>query len=100
MEPGAVIPKGILDGFKGGSVGEAARIPSERLGAVVVGIELIDCDPVVADGRKADKEYGAEERGGCRNFGIGRKPSKAPYRAAMAATVHAATVAWRHVSIA
>jgi hypothetical protein len=95
MEPRAVIPKGILDGFESGSVGEAARIPSESLGAVLVGIELIDCDPVVADSRKADKEYGAEKRGGCRNFGISRIPSWAPERAAKGAVVIGKRWQWR-----
>ncbi len=62
LEPGPVIPKRKFNGFKMRPVGKTARIPSEGLGTVVVGVELVDCHPVMACSRKPDDES-------CREYG-------------------------------
>ncbi len=62
LEPRSVIPKGKFNSFKMRAVGKTACIPSEGLWTVVVGVELVDCHPVMACSRKPDdqsrREYG------------------------------------------
>jgi hypothetical protein len=62
LKPRPVIPKRKLDGFEVGAVLETARIPGERLGTVVVGIELIDRKPVI-DGRCKSQNQRCAQQG-------------------------------------
>ncbi len=63
LEPRPVVPKRKFNSFKMRAVGKTACVPSEGLGTVVVGVELVDCDPVMACSRKPDgrshREYGS-----------------------------------------
>ena len=47
VKPRPVVPKRKFDGLEVRAVLEAARVPGERLGAVVVGVELINGQPIV-----------------------------------------------------
>src|SRR5882757_4333353 len=76
MKPRAVIPKREFDGLEVGTVGKAARIPGERLGAVIVRIEFVDAEPVVGRGRKPDDDRGAQQRHSRDDFRIERKAAK------------------------
>src|SRR5262249_25251456 len=60
LEPRPVIPKRKFDGFKMRAVGKTACIPGEGLGTVVIGVELVDCHPVMAGGREPN-DHGCRE---------------------------------------
>ena len=53
MKPWPVVPQRKFDGFEVGSVLEAARVPGKSLRALIVGVELIDGQPVIRDRREA-----------------------------------------------
>jgi hypothetical protein len=70
LEPRPVIPKGKFHGLELRAVSKSARIPGERLGAVVVGVELVNGEAVVGGGGKADDKHGAEQGRGSDDLGI------------------------------
>ncbi len=59
--PGAVVPKREFDGFEMRAIGKACRIPGEGLGAVIVGVELIDA--LARSGARAGFLTSAARRG-------------------------------------
>jgi len=63
VKPRPVVPERKFHGFEMGAVGKAARVPGERLGPVIVGIELVDTDPIVGCGRQPDDQRRAQQGG-------------------------------------
>jgi len=61
LKPRPVIPKRKFDDLEVGAVHKAARVPGERLGTVIVAIELVDGKPVVGDRRKPHHQHGAQQ---------------------------------------
>ncbi len=61
LMPGAVVPEKRLYGLEVRAIGAAARIPGQRLWAIVVGVEFVDGEPVVPRSRKADHQCGGEQ---------------------------------------
>ena len=86
--PWSVVPKREFHGFEMRAVGKTARVPGERLGAVIVGVELIDAEPVVGRGGKSDNEGGAEHGRGQHQLGINARGSIAPTLEKAAAGLH------------
>ena len=76
LEPRAVVPEREFDGLEMRAVGEAAGVPGERLGPVLVGIELVDRHSVVAGGGEPDRERDREDAGADRR-GAERDPRRA-----------------------
>lgn len=64
VKPRTVIPKRKFDGLEVGAIGEAAGVPGQCLGAIVVGVELVDRKRIVRRGREADHEHRAQQRHG------------------------------------
>jgi hypothetical protein len=58
LKPGAVIPKRLFNVVEHPSIVEAARIPGECFHAVLIGIPLIECDPVIPQSGKPN-DHGA-----------------------------------------
>ena len=61
VKPRPVVPQRKFDGLEVGAVLEAARVPGERLGAVVVGVELVDGQPVVGRRCKSYHDHGTQQ---------------------------------------
>jgi hypothetical protein len=61
LKPRPVIPKRKFHGLEVGAVHKTAGVPGERLGTVVVGIELIDGKSVVGGRRKPHHQHGAQQ---------------------------------------
>ena len=71
VKPRAVIPRREFDGFEMRSVREAAGVPSERFGAVIVSIEFVYADTVVGRGGNADHRRAGQQRDCQQKFEIG-----------------------------
>ena len=61
VKPWPVVPQRKFDGLEVGSVLEAARVPGKSLRAVIVGVELIDGQPVIRDRREAHHQCRAQQ---------------------------------------
>ena len=57
VKPRTVIPKRKFDGLEVGAIGEAAGVPGQCLGAIVVGVELVDRQRIVRRGREPDDDH-------------------------------------------
>src|SRR5216683_1729555 len=64
VKPRTIIPKREFDGLELGTVGEAAGVPGQGLRAVIVGVELVDREPVVGGRPKPHHQRRANERDG------------------------------------
>ena len=68
MEPRSVEPKRVFNRIEIGAVGEKARIPGQRLLAVVIGVELINGNCIVADRPKRNECGQSEQRSNSENL--------------------------------
>ena len=81
VKPRPVVPKGKFDRLEMRPVLEAARVPGERLGAVVVGVELINGQPIVGRREKPHRKHRAQQESCCDNFRVdckARRPFSPP----------------------
>jgi hypothetical protein len=78
LKPRPVIPKRKFHGLEMRAVDKSARVPRERLGPVVVGVELVDGEPVVGSGCKPQHQDCAQQGGRGDELGIDPKASFRP----------------------
>src|SRR5262249_42602489 len=62
LVPGAVVPEVLLNGLEMRPVAAETGVPGERLWTVVVGIELVDGQTIVARSREPNHQRDAKQR--------------------------------------
>src|SRR5262245_35331337 len=70
VKPGAIEPKRVFNPVEIGSVREKARVPGQRLWAVIVGIELINGNCIVANGPNRNQRGESKQRPNSENLEI------------------------------
>ena len=70
VEPGSVEPKRVFNRIEIGAVRQETRVPGQRLLAVVIGVELIDGNCIVADRPKGDECGESKQRPNRENFQV------------------------------